>query len=90
LDDIYSIGTFAQVHEVQDMGNKLKLVIMAHRRIKIVNQIFEDITSKSEHGNKCFYFYLSYFLIIFSYFNQFHLIIDVRYFSYLILFCSSI
>jgi len=70
------------VHEVQDMGNKLKLVIMAHRRIKIVNQIFED-TSKSEHGNK--YFYLSYFLIIFSYLNKCHLVIDVSYFFYLIL-----
>jgi len=53
LDDIYPIGTFAQVHEVQDLGNRLRLVIMAHRRIKIVNQIFEDVTSKGEHGKKC-------------------------------------
>jgi len=53
LDDIYPIGTFAQVHEVQDLGNRLRLVIMAHRRIKIVNQIFEDVTSKIEHGKKC-------------------------------------
>lgn len=50
LDDIYSIGTFAQVHEVQDLGNRLRLVIMAHRRIKIVNQIFEDANSKPPHG----------------------------------------
>lgn len=53
LDDIYPIGTFAQVHEVQDLGNRLRLVIMAHRRIKIVNQIFEDSTPKVEHGKKC-------------------------------------
>ncbi|CAL1689547.1 unnamed protein product [Lasius platythorax] len=52
LDDIYSIGTFAQVHEVQDLGNRLRLVIMAHRRIKIVNQIFDDPNPKSEHKMK--------------------------------------
>ncbi|XP_070165682.1 lon protease homolog, mitochondrial isoform X2 [Polyergus mexicanus] len=51
IDDIYSIGTFAQVHEVQDLGNRLRLVIMAHRRIKIVNQIFDDPTPKPEHND---------------------------------------
>ncbi|KAL6258766.1 hypothetical protein P5V15_010714 [Pogonomyrmex californicus] len=51
LDDIYSIGTFAQVHEIQDLGNRLRLVIMAHRRIKIVNQMFEDLNPKSEHND---------------------------------------
>ncbi|XP_029664624.1 lon protease homolog, mitochondrial isoform X2 [Formica exsecta] len=51
LDDIYSIGTFAQVHEVQDLGNRLRLVIMAHRRIKIVNQIFDDPAPKPEHND---------------------------------------
>ncbi|XP_011257250.1 lon protease homolog, mitochondrial isoform X2 [Camponotus floridanus] len=52
LDDIYPIGTFAQVHEIQDLGNRLRLVIMAHRRIKIVNQIFDDPNPKSEHKMK--------------------------------------
>lgn len=55
LDEIYPIGTFAQVHEVQDLGNRLRLVIMAHRRIKIVNQIFEDVTQKAEHGKECIF-----------------------------------
>ncbi|XP_014598643.1 PREDICTED: lon protease homolog, mitochondrial isoform X1 [Polistes canadensis] len=45
LDDIYSVGTFAQIHEVQDLGNRLRLVIMAHRRIKIVGQILEDVAA---------------------------------------------
>ena len=44
IDDVYSIGTFAQIHEVQDLGDRLRLVIMAHRRIKIVGQILEDLT----------------------------------------------
>ncbi|XP_076748659.1 lon protease homolog, mitochondrial isoform X2 [Xylocopa sonorina] len=43
LDDVYSVGTFAQIHEVQDLGNRLRLVVMAHRRIKIVGQILEDL-----------------------------------------------
>ncbi|XP_032680827.1 lon protease homolog, mitochondrial isoform X2 [Odontomachus brunneus] len=47
LDEIYPIGTFAQVHEVQDLGNRMRLVVMAHRRIKIVKQIFEDGNTKS-------------------------------------------
>lgn len=42
LDDVYSVGTFAQIHEMQDLGDKLRLVVMAHRRIKIIKQI-EDI-----------------------------------------------
>ncbi|XP_011305208.1 lon protease homolog, mitochondrial isoform X2 [Fopius arisanus] len=49
LDDVYSVGTFAQIHEVQDLGDRLRLVIMAHRRIKIVNQILEDFEVKSSH-----------------------------------------
>ncbi|XP_066597910.1 lon protease homolog, mitochondrial isoform X2 [Prorops nasuta] len=47
LDDIYSIGTFAQIHEIQDLGDRLRLVIMAHRRIKIVGQILEDVSEKA-------------------------------------------
>lgn len=55
MDDIYSVGTFAQVHEVQDLGNRMRLVVMAHRRIKIVNQIFEDGNAKSEQGKESIY-----------------------------------
>ncbi|XP_043464986.1 lon protease homolog, mitochondrial isoform X1 [Leptopilina heterotoma] len=47
LDDVYSIGTFAQIHEAQDLGDRLKLVVMAHRRIKIVGQILEELTPKA-------------------------------------------
>ncbi|XP_015112248.1 lon protease homolog, mitochondrial isoform X2 [Diachasma alloeum] len=49
LEDVYSVGTFAQIHEVQDLGDRLRLVIMAHRRIKIVNQILEDLEVKPPH-----------------------------------------
>jgi len=51
----YPIGTFVQMvvcpFEVQNLENRLRLMIMSHRRIKIVNQIF-DANSKVEHDTK--------------------------------------
>ncbi|XP_008556904.1 lon protease homolog, mitochondrial isoform X1 [Microplitis demolitor] len=52
IDDVYPIGTFAQIHEIQDLGDKLRLVIMSHRRIKIVSQMIEDITEKPTQDMK--------------------------------------
>ena len=43
LSDVYEIGTFAQIQEMQDLGDKLRLVVTAHRRIKIVGQLIEDL-----------------------------------------------
>lgn len=42
LDELHNIGVFAQIHEMQDMDYKLRLVVMAHRRIKITGQFLED------------------------------------------------
>lgn len=42
LDDIHQVGVFAQIHEMQDMDFKLRLVVMAHRRIKITGQFIEE------------------------------------------------
>jgi Lon-like ATP-dependent protease len=42
LTDLYDIGSFVQIHEMQDMGDKLRMIVMAHRRIKITGQILED------------------------------------------------
>lgn len=41
LDDVYKVGVFAQIHEMQDLGERLRLVVMAHRRIKITGQILD-------------------------------------------------
>ncbi|XP_071118803.1 lon protease homolog, mitochondrial-like [Haliotis cracherodii] len=35
LDDIYDVGTFVQITEMQDLGDKLRMIVMAHRRIRI-------------------------------------------------------
>uniref|UniRef100_A0A8C6PIK8 Lon protease homolog, mitochondrial n=1 Tax=Nothobranchius furzeri TaxID=105023 RepID=A0A8C6PIK8_NOTFU len=33
LDAIYSTGTFVQIHEMQDLGDKLRMIVMGHRRL---------------------------------------------------------
>lgn len=43
LSDVYEIGSFAQIQEMQDLGDKLRLVVTAHRRVKIVGQMIEDL-----------------------------------------------
>ncbi|XP_068622483.1 lon protease homolog, mitochondrial isoform X2 [Battus philenor] len=42
LDDVHQVGVFAQIHEMQDMDYKLRLVVMAHRRIRITGQFIEE------------------------------------------------
>lgn len=32
LDDVYATGTFVQIHEMQDLGDKLRMIVMGHRR----------------------------------------------------------
>ena len=32
MDEVFSIGTFVQIHEMQDMGDKLRMIVMGHRR----------------------------------------------------------
>lgn len=41
INDVYNVGVFAQIHEMQDLGDRLRLVVMAHRRIKITGQILD-------------------------------------------------
>ncbi|XP_067646961.1 lon protease homolog, mitochondrial isoform X2 [Eurosta solidaginis] len=50
LDEVYNVGTFAQIQELQDLGDKLRMVVVAHRRVKITGQILEDLvpTTKTE------------------------------------------
>lgn len=42
LDDLHKVGTFVQIHEVEDMGDKMRMIVLAHRRVEIVKQLFED------------------------------------------------
>lgn len=48
LDDIYSVGTFVQIHELQDLGDRIRIIVMAHRRIKVLKQIDENEASETD------------------------------------------
>jgi len=41
LEELHRVGTFVQIHELQDLGDKLRLIVMAHRRIAIQEQMTE-------------------------------------------------
>ena len=43
LDEVYKIGAFVQIHEVHDMGDRLRMIVMAHRRIKIVGIASDEV-----------------------------------------------
>lgn len=45
VSDVFPIGTFAQIHEMQDLGDKLRIVVMAHRRIRLLGQLIDDSES---------------------------------------------
>ena len=53
VSDVYNIGTFAQIQEMQDLGDKLRLVVTAHRRIKIIGQLIEELEEEAVKGKKC-------------------------------------
>ncbi|XP_078054201.1 lon protease homolog, mitochondrial isoform X1 [Mustelus asterias] len=39
LAEIYKIGTFVQIHEMQDLGDRLRMIVMGHRRIQLNRQL---------------------------------------------------
>uniref|UniRef100_A0A183SNB0 Lon protease homolog, mitochondrial n=1 Tax=Schistocephalus solidus TaxID=70667 RepID=A0A183SNB0_SCHSO len=44
LDDIYRVGTFVQIPEWDDMGVKMRMLVIGHRRIQIIKDI-PDVAS---------------------------------------------
>ncbi|XP_064608395.1 lon protease homolog, mitochondrial-like [Liolophura sinensis] len=43
LDEVYRVGTFVQISEMQDLGDRLRMILLAHRRIKIVDALEEEV-----------------------------------------------
>ncbi|XP_059847498.1 lon protease homolog, mitochondrial isoform X1 [Hypanus sabinus] len=39
LGDVYQTGTFVQIHEMQDLGDRLRMIVMGHRRIQLTKQL---------------------------------------------------
>uniref|UniRef100_A0A452U273 Lon protease homolog, mitochondrial n=1 Tax=Ursus maritimus TaxID=29073 RepID=A0A452U273_URSMA len=53
LDEVYHTGTFVQIHEMQDLGDKLRMIVMGHRRIHINRQLeVEPEEAKAENKQK--------------------------------------
>uniref|UniRef100_A0A671UVB8 endopeptidase La n=1 Tax=Sparus aurata TaxID=8175 RepID=A0A671UVB8_SPAAU len=46
LDAVYSTGTFVQIHEMQDLGDKLRMIVMGHRRIRITRQLELEVEAE--------------------------------------------
>ncbi|XP_075759096.1 lon protease homolog, mitochondrial [Pelodiscus sinensis] len=51
LNEVYQTGTFVQIHEMQDLGDKLRMIVMGHRRIRI-NKKLEVEPEEAELENK--------------------------------------
>ena len=50
-DELYPIGSFVQIMEIQDLGNKLRMVVMAHRRITYEETLVaENATEEMKHA----------------------------------------
>uniref|UniRef100_H3CCI0 Lon protease homolog, mitochondrial n=1 Tax=Tetraodon nigroviridis TaxID=99883 RepID=H3CCI0_TETNG len=52
LEDVYSTGTFVQIHEMQDLGDKLRMIVMGHRRIRITKQLEVPPEPQEESGTQ--------------------------------------
>ncbi|ENN74914.1 hypothetical protein YQE_08492, partial [Dendroctonus ponderosae] len=52
VEDVFKVGVFAQIHEMQDLGERLRLVVMAHRRIKITGQIFDNFEEEAKEESE--------------------------------------
>uniref|UniRef100_H2YQ99 Lon protease homolog, mitochondrial n=1 Tax=Ciona savignyi TaxID=51511 RepID=H2YQ99_CIOSA len=52
--DLYSVGTFVQIHEMHDMGDKMRMIVMGHRRIKLCEalDVEEDLLSDQSSETK--------------------------------------
>lgn len=64
VDDIYNVGVFAQIHEMQDLGDRLRLVVMAHRRIKIKGQILENVDEEPKGRYILLKITLTWFVVV--------------------------
>ncbi|XP_077572942.1 lon protease homolog, mitochondrial [Stigmatopora nigra] len=50
LDAVYSTGTFVQIHEMQDLGDKLRMIVMGHRRIRITKSLEAELQEEEKEA----------------------------------------
>jgi Lon-like ATP-dependent protease len=39
VQELHNVGTFCNIVELQDLGDKLRMIVMAHRRIRLIGQV---------------------------------------------------
>uniref|UniRef100_A0A3P8QLM1 Lon protease homolog, mitochondrial n=1 Tax=Astatotilapia calliptera TaxID=8154 RepID=A0A3P8QLM1_ASTCA len=49
IDAIYTTGTFVQIHEMQDLGDKLRMIVMGHRRLDVLLLLVELESEPESH-----------------------------------------
>ncbi|VDD77863.1 unnamed protein product, partial [Mesocestoides corti] len=50
IDDLYHVGTFVQIPEFDDLGHKIRMLAIGHRRIQLVKQVqdaFNDANTEA-------------------------------------------
>ena len=52
LDEIYKVGTFVQIMELHDTGEKMRMIIQGHRRIKITGIVDPANGESGEEAKK--------------------------------------
>ncbi|XP_015267719.1 PREDICTED: lon protease homolog, mitochondrial [Gekko japonicus] len=52
LEEIYQMGTFVQIHEMQDLGDRLRMIVMGHRRIRINRKLEVDPEEADADGRQ--------------------------------------
>lgn len=48
LDELHRIGTFVQIPEWDDLGQKIRMLVIGHRRIQLVRQVDENAQSPND------------------------------------------
>ncbi|KAG9509891.1 Lon protease-like, mitochondrial, partial [Fragariocoptes setiger] len=47
IEDIHSVGTFVRIHGFRDAGHKIHMLVSAHRRIKLIRQVIEEVNDSA-------------------------------------------
>jgi len=42
MQELHKIGTFCSIMELQDLGDKIRMIVQAHRRVRLIGQVVVD------------------------------------------------
>lgn len=52
LNDVYNVGTFVQITEMHDLGDKIRMIIQGHRRLvrSVLQNELQHLTLHVSHN----------------------------------------